>query len=246
MTLNKKKLGEVGETQVIQLIEDLILERTEKRLLRDDAFYFGVTKKRKGEDTEPLSLCLNSDMLVSTTDIPEQMNNRQMGRKAVIMNISDLVVKGVKPQGVIISLGVPPSLNVEDFKLIVNGIIDVCLQFEMKYIGGDVNESKEVIINPTVFGFQKRALIIPRKGIKTGDLLVANGKFGLTGVGFDILLNRTKKRDEPLRKFKKYKASINSVLSPQIGWEGLSIAENRLAHVSIDSSDGILKSLREL
>lgn len=246
MTIDNKKIGEIGETHVIQLIEMLILERTDKKLLRDDSFYYEVIKPRRGKNAVPLTLCLNSDMLVSTTDVPEQMSYRQIGRKSVVMNISDLVVKGVKPQGIIISFGVPASLNIAEFKSIVNGIIDVCLQFEMEYIGGDVNESKDVIINPTVFGFQERNLIIHRSGIRTGDLLVANGVFGLTGVGFDILLNRTSKGENPFQKFKKYKTSINSVLSPQIGLEGTIVAEKEFAHASIDSSDGLVKSLEEL
>jgi len=245
MTPNKKQLREVGESMIIQVIDELISQRTEKRLHHDDAFYYKM-KERKSQKKDRAALCLNSDMFVSTTDAPEQMTYRQMGYKAVIMNISDLVVKGVKPDGIIISLGLPNSLPVVNFKSIINGIIDGSIRFDIDYIGGDINQTKEVVINPTVFGFQEDRKIIHRKPITGGDILVANGKFGLTGVGFDILLNKVKGDKTDFQAFTKYRKSINSVLSPQIGLEGLKIAENQLAKASIDSSDGLIRSLREL
>lgn len=245
-SINKKKLGDLGEYKVIQLIEDLIFKKTKKSLIRDDSFYFEILQGVKQKSTDELSLCLNSDMLVATTDVPDQMDYRQIGYKAVIMNISDLIVKGVKPQGIVISFGLPKALSIQDFKSLVKGIIDGCLEFDMDYLGGDVNESKEIIINPTVFGLQERNLIIHRKGIDAGDILVANGKFGLTGVGFDILLNKVKSDAASPNDYKRYKKSINSVLSPKLGLEGLILAKTQLAKASIDSSDGLLKSLQDL
>ena len=129
-------------------------------------------------------------MLVSTTDIPPQMSFYQIGRKAVLMNISDLIVKGVSPQGLIISLGLPEEMKIIDFKRMIEGIIEYCNYHNIEYIGGDINGSKELIINPTVFGFQFPSKILYRTGLKSGDYLVINDKFGLTGVGFDILLNK--------------------------------------------------------
>jgi thiamine monophosphate kinase len=98
-------------------------------------------------------------------------------------------------------------------------------------------------VSPTVFGFQEKSKVIHRKGVEPGDLVVANGKFGLTGVGFDILL----KKKGDLNNFPSYQRSIASVLEPgDIGREGLVLAENDLATASIDSSDGLARSLREL
>ena len=69
---------------------------------------------------------------------------------------------------------------------------------------------------------------------------MSNGKFGLTGVGFDILLEKNGDPDE----YQQYKQSISSVLEPfDIGKEGLTLARYNLANASIDSSDGLSKSL---
>ncbi|MFX0134290.1 MAG: thiamine-monophosphate kinase [Candidatus Hodarchaeota archaeon] len=235
---NNPQIGNLGEIKLIRLIEELVLRKTGKKLLRDDSFFFNLKEEYSGK-----TIVLNSDMLVSTTDVTPLMNSYQIGRKSVIMNLSDLLVKGVKPRGLIISFGLPMEVKKSEFIDLVNGIIDCSINFELDYIGGDINQTKELIINPTVFGFKNPSTIIHRKGIKVGDILAANNKFGLTGVGFDIILN--KKGD--LQGFPNYKRSIMSILEPKIsGNEAFFLSERNLATASIDSSDGLSKSLRDL
>jgi len=232
------KVANLGEIKLIKIIEDIVLKKTGKGLVSDDSFFFNFEDENMGS-----FLVLNSDMLVSTTDVPPRMSFYQIGRKSVIMNLSDLLVKGVKPRGLIISLGLPKGLKKGDFIAIINGIVDSSLEFDIEYIGGDLNETKEIIINPTVFGTKTPSSIIYRRGINVGDILAINGKFGLTGVGFDILLNRGKNVDD----FPKYKRSIMSVLEPKIsGVEALLLSDRQSATSSIDSSDGFSKLLLDL
>jgi len=235
---NNNQIRNLGEIRLIKLIEELVLKKTGKVLLSDDSFFFNL----KDENLDD-NIVINSDMLVSSTDVPPQMSFYQIGRKSVIMNVSDLVVKSVKPSGIIISLGLPKDLRKEDFIDLITGIIDSCVKFGIDYIGGDINETKELIINPTVFGFKNPLDIIYRKGIKVNDILVVNKKFGLTGVGFNILLD---KKGE-LKDFKDYERSIRSVLEPDIpGNEAFVLSKKKFATSSIDSSDGLSKSLKDL
>ena len=231
-------ISSIGEITLIRIIEELIFEKTGRKLIRDDSFFFKIIEENNLKD-----IVLNSDMFNAATDAPEQMSFYQMGRKSILMNISDLVVKGVKPQCVIVSLGLPENLKVIDFKCLIEGIIDYVKLWNINYLGGDINKSKEIIINPTVFGFKDPKKIIYRKGLKPDDLVLINNKFGLTGVGFDIILNRKEKIED----FPKYSRAIKSVLEPNdIGKEGIILADNQLATASIDSSDGLSKSLKDL
>lgn len=234
---NNNKLGNLGELKLIKIIEDTVFEKTGRLLIRDDSFFFSL------KYNEQKILIFNSDMLVSTTDVPPQMNAYQIGRKAVLMNISDLIVKGVKPLGIFISLGLPKDMMLKNFRELISGIIDYCKKLDIEYIGGDLNQTKEIIINPTVFGIQDPSKLIYRSGIKPGDYLVANRKFGLTGVGFDILLSKKGN----LEDFTSYQRSINSIIEPEdIGYESFTLSKHNLATASIDSSDGLAKSLTDL
>lgn len=240
---NKTTINNIGEIEIIKIIDNLIFEKTGKKLIRDDSFFFTFNKKSfNSDDLEP-QIVFNTDMLVSTTDVPAHMSYYQIGRKSVLMNLSDLIVKGVKPMGILISLGLNKNMKLEHFKELMIGIIEYSNNCNIDYLGGDVNETKELIINPTVFGFQEHSKIIFRNGLKPGDFIVANGKFGLTGVGFDILLNKKGNiEDYPL-----YERSIMSVLEPNdLGREAFVLSQNRLATSSIDSSDGLAKSLMDL
>lgn len=242
MTENRT-LKSAGEIELIHIIETLITESTNKQLMRDDAFFFSLSPPKKEFESSSNTLVLNSDMFVSTTDAPPQMTPYQMGSKAVIMNISDLIVKGVRPRAIVLSLGLPEDMKVIKFKELMQGIVDTSKQFDLDYIGGDMNSTKEIVINPTVFGFQEKEKIITREGLKIGDLVVANGKFGLTGIGFDLLLHHPR----PQEIMKKYEKAMESVLEPSIlGTHAYDLAENGLAHTSIDSSDGLAKSLYDL
>ena len=228
----------IGEVKLIHIIEEIILKKTGKELVRDDSFFYKVENRN-----DPFNLVLNSDMFNATTDAPNQMSFYQMGRKSVLMNISDLLVKGVKPEGIIVSLGLPEELKVLDFTRLIEGIIDYSNTWNLNYIGGDINSTQDLIINPTVFGFKKRSKIIYRKGVKPGNIVAINNKFGLTGIGFDIILNKKGR----LEDFSEYERAIKSVLEPSgLGIEGLILADNELATGSIDSSDGLSKSLKDL
>ncbi len=240
---SKKSLRDLGELKIIKIIERLIFEKTGKKLIRDDCFFYTLKSEITKEGGPLDNLIFNSDMLVSSTDVPSNMNHYQIGRKSILMNISDLVVKGIAPKGIIISLGLPGGMKLREFRELMNGVIDYCLKWNLDYIGGDLNETKELIINPTVFGIQNNSHIIYRKGMKEGDLLITNGKFGLTGVGFDILINKKGTLDE----YPKFKRSIKSVIEIEdLGKEGFILAENHLVTASIDSSDGLFKSLKDL
>jgi len=233
-------LKELGESKIIEIIEQLIFEKTGQKIQNDDAFFMDL--KMKG-DLNQNYVVINTDMLVSTSDVPQQMTPFHIGRKSIIMNISDLLVKGITPVAVIISLGLPNDMLLTDFKELMKGIIETGKKFNLKYLGGDLNETKEeIIINPTVFGFGEKNKIIYRKGMKVEDLLCINGCFGLTGVGFNIILNKFGDFSNL-----KYKKAIDSVLNPSVSKiEGKILAENKLATSSIDSSDGLAKSLNEL
>jgi thiamine-monophosphate kinase len=235
---NSSKLKEIGEKNLILIIEDIIFQKTGSHLLKDDSFFY------KFDNYFPDNvLVFNSDMFVSTTDAPSEMTFYQMGRKSILMNISDLVVKGVHPIGIFISIGLPPNLDVKSFKELIEGVVDYCYRWNINYIGGDMNMTNEIIINPTVFGYEDPNKIIYRKGIENSDILISTSKFGLTGVGFEILLNRYKDLD----KYISFERSINSVLEPHLDDNiAFILAKNQLSTASIDSSDGLARSLRDL
>lgn len=226
-------LKDIGEKKIIQLIQDTIpVEFNSILAKRDDAFYFQTFQR---------DLLFNMDMLVGSTDVPNMMEGFHVGRKAIIMNISDLIVKGVKPEAIMISFGLPRELKLNYFKEILKGIKRVIQERDIKYLGGDVNESNDLIIDVTVIGYLEKK-VISRSGYGLGDVVAITGQFGFTGAGLHVILEHPE-----LVKEKKYSKFVKSVLEPRLEYKKiLHIASQDGIIASIDSSDGLSSSLLDL
>ncbi len=177
------------------------------------------------------------DMLVEGTDVPPQMTPRQIARKSVVSCISDLVAKGSKPEVFMISLGIPKDKSDEWVGNLLIGFLDASKEFDIKLIGGDVNEVKELVIDCFMLGSARRK--IERRGALIGDLVATTPKFGLSKLGLMHLLN-----GKPLPE-KFAKDAIEAVLMPKPPLECMEIIEV-VANSSMDSSDGLAITLNDI
>ena len=186
-------------------------------------------------------LVVKTDMLVGRTDVPAGMSYSQAARKAVVMNVSDFASKGAKPLGLVVSLGIPRSLTQKEIKRIGKGLNDGAREYEAYVLGGDTNETSDLIISVAIFGVPGNANLTLRDGAQPGDILATTGPFGLTSSGLRML----KEKLPTPTKIKKKLA--DSVLMPHARLkEGLALAKIGAATASIDSSDGLAWSLHEI
>ncbi len=191
--------------------------------------------------TEALSIVINTDMLVWETDVPQGMTTFQAGRKAVVMNFSDLAAKGVQPQAFMPSLGIPREYRVEDVEELARGFEAGAREYDAYVVGGDTNEAHETIISGLALGTAETTRLIKREGSRPGDILATTGLFGDTSAAFKILLEG-------------YEASgslrdrlLDSVYTPRARVkEGIALAESGAVTSGIDSSDGLALSLHDL
>lgn len=184
---------------------------------------------------------LKTDMLVGKTDVPPGMTLWQAARKAVVMNISDLASKGVQPLIALCSVGLPRDLTEGDVVQIAKGLDAGAREYGAYVIGGDTNESDDVVVSCSLLGVWKQGEIVRRGGANPGDILVVSGHFGRTAAGLKLLLEGLS-APTPMRK-----KLLDSVYLPRARVkEGIALARSRVASSSIDSSDGLAWSLHEL
>ena len=198
-----------------------------------------------GDDVSAWSLggnrlaVLKVDMLTAGTDVLPGMSIRQAGWKAMVMAVSDLAAKGVKPLAALIGLGIPKEM-VEKAGELAEGLKAAAEAYRVKIVGGDTNEAEELVLAVSLFGTCRKNEIVLRSGAKPGDLLAVTGNFGLTGAAFKILLEGYR-APEPLKK-----KILRSAYWPRARLS-LGLKLGRLgATASIDSSDGLAWSLHEL
>ena len=211
---------------------------------------FGTSRRTVvgfGDDISALRLTrhklavLKTDMLVGSTDIPPGMTLRQAARKAVVANVSDLAAKGAKPYAGLVALGLPAVLTEHDVLEIARGLSESARDYGFPLVGGDTNESKDLVISIALFGLIDERKMVLRSGAKVGDIVAVTDSFGSAPAGLRALL------DGKIRPQRLPQALARAVYHPRAELDlGLRLASTGAITASIDSSDGLAWSLHEL
>jgi len=229
-----KSVEELGERKII----DIILKHLEPMPNMPVPFGDDVSAVDIGSGKVAV---IKTDMLVGKTDMPPEMSLFQAARKAVVMNVSDLAAKGVKPIALLASIGVPRGLRKRDIEQIGEGLNKGAREYDAYILGGDTGEASDLVISCSAFGIGKKRGLMLRSGAKTGDIVAVTGPFGKTAAGLKILLQNL---SAPSRI---RKTLADSVLMPRARLkEGLALAKTGAVTASIDSSDGLAWSLHEI
>ncbi len=210
----------------------------------DEKEIIGILTRRLGikdlDDVAPVirNIVMKCDMLVSSTDVPPGMTPVQVARKSIVSCASDLAAKGANPLAAMVSLGLPRNCTRPYVEGLAEGFAGAASEFGVRIVGGDTNESGELVIDCCMIGIAGKKMPT-RSGARPGDSVVVSGPFGFSAAGLAILL-RNARAAGMLRK-----QSVDSVLEPKPR-QNFGITLAKFFSSSIDSSDGLAISLYEL
>jgi len=220
-------LREIGEFGLINRIRKWMAAS-------DPALIQGI-----GDDVAVIGI--GSKVLLVTTDILIErihfdrswIDPYRLGKKALIVNLSDIAAMGGTPKYFLISLGLPKNLPLSFVSSFYRGLKEEAKRFRVDLIGGDTSLSQRITINICLLGEAKKGRILFRKGARVGNDLFVSGTLGDAALGLKIL-QKQGPMGRPLGLMKKQ-------LSPCPRIElGQAIAGDRLATAMIDVSDGLL------
>lgn len=186
-----------------------------------------------------LNIYTNIDTYVFSTDKPKLMPYRSTIYKAVLASLSDIYVKGLYPLSIGISLGlkIVREYILREFKLGLDQVfkkhgISECYKW-------DTNYAEDPFISVFTVSLGSKELPLWSKATP-GMYIYVDGYFGLTRLGLDLLLG-TK---SSLEFIDIYHDAINEFLYPSPNLNLYpSIVNNLGVAASIDSSDGLARSL---
>ncbi len=119
----------------------------------------------------------------------EFMSWYDFGWRVTVAAVTDVVVKGGRPLGVVSSIGIPKDMDESVVYEIVGGITDLTSSINSYVLGGDINESvSDVWVDVAVVGVTSR--LVPALGLKPGDELLVDGCLGLSAIPYIIYLNK--------------------------------------------------------
>lgn len=134
-----------------------------------------------GMDTAILDL--GSDLCVLSTD-PITGASSELGRLAVNISCNDVASEGAEPVGILLSVLVPPSCELEDLRQIIIEANDECEKIGLDIIGGhtEVTDAvNKIVITSTVIGkTNKDSMLNPAKAVE-GDVVCISKYIAMEG-----------------------------------------------------------------
>lgn len=213
---------------MLSLREDKIIDLIVKMgsLERDDASWFSVGKSK---------IVVNVDAFDSEVHWINTLTYKEIGKRSVIAAFSDVLVKGARPVGGLVSLRAPKFLDERFVEEIFEGIIEGLRIFNAELLGGDTDIVADNVLRLTLvgIGISEDGQIIRRKGASVGEYLLMTGSVGRSSILYDI-------HEGNARICKTVNIEDSSSNIPPVdNW----LSVKGVITSSIDNSDGLALSL---
>ena len=148
-----------------------------------------------GDDAAVLDIGCD-ELLVATCDAQVEdthfrlrnTNPHDIGRRALAVNLSDIAAMGARPRFALISLLMPPALDVAVLDGIYEGLREEAAQFDVALVGGNIARNADrLIIDITLLGTGARNRLLRRNSAKPGDAVMVTGSLGSAAAGLLVL-----------------------------------------------------------
>ena len=159
----------------------------------------------------------------------------QIGYKAAVVNISDVLASGAKPAYLTIGLSLPNNIDNYFIEELYRGI--VAGSYGSKIIGGDITGAEKIMISITAIGKTDNRKISSRSFAQPGDIVVTKGYFGISSKGLNQLFEG--KKDTP-----EIKVHLEPVLNPE--FSELISSNIKRNYAMMDTSDGLADALFQI
>ena len=154
----------------------------------------------------------------------EWMSLAQIGRKAMLINLSDAIAMNAKPQFALVTVSLPQELTNDDIDELTGSMESTAKEYGCEIIGGDTIGGDKLHLSITIVSKSKNPLL--RTGLKQGDLLAYTGTLGKSKRDLDALF-----RGETIKDDSRF-------LKPSLRADFIAKARGYL-HTGMDISDGL-------
>jgi len=201
-----------------------------------------------GDDAAVLATSSKSRTLVTTDFLTEGVHfrskwtpPRDLGRKAMSVNLSDIAAMGGVPLTAVVSVGLPRGTSFSFAEALATGLAEQARRHRVTIVGGDTCAAERLFVSVTLLGAVEIGREVLRSGARPGDRLYVTGTLGASAAGLAMLRRRPGGR-KPGRA-----AAVRAHLdpTPRVLF-GRALGLSGIARAMIDLSDGIAKDLPRL
>ena len=238
-------MHDIGAGGPLDFSEIALVERIAGAVGRRPGVALGI-----GDDAAVLAgeppLVLTQDLLVDGVHFTRgAMTLRELGHKALAVNLSDIAAMGAAPVAALVGLVLPrrDRLGGADIDELYAGMEHLADRFGTSVAGGDTVTGPALVLSVTAIGRMAPGVEpVLRSGARPGDLVCVTGELGAAAAGLLV-------QGDPLLASGLDDAAARSLRAAQVTPEpriaaGLALAAGG-AHAMLDCSDGLaLDTLR--
>jgi thiamine-monophosphate kinase len=226
------RVSDLGEFSLIERLRQIVASEQSPDVI------VGI-----GDDTAVLA-DRDGEYLLATVDgqvenvhfLPFLTTPRQLGRRALVVNLSDIAAMGGRAQFAFVALALPASTSVEWVEEFYRGMRAEADRSGTLVVGGNLTHSPGgVYIDITVLGRVRQEHLLLRSGAQVGDRVLVTGPVGDAYTGLHLVFNPRLSVPPPVRE-----KLITRYMEPAARLpEAAVIARSGQASAMIDVSDGL-------
>ena len=120
----------------------------------------------------------------------EWMSMAQIGRKAMLVNLSDAIAMNAQPKFALVTVSMPSDLTHEEIDELTLSLQNTAAEYGCEIIGGDTIGGDKLHLSITIISMSDTPLL--RSDVKEGDLLAYTGVLGTSKRDLDALFRGEK------------------------------------------------------
>ena len=168
--------------------------------------------------------------------VPGSISPRDLGRKALAINLSDIAAAGGWPHYALVSLALPADTEVAWVEELYRGLRQEGDCYGVTVVGGNMARSPQgIVVDVFVLGRVERQRLLLRSGARPGDQVLVTGTLGDSAAGLALL-------EEPSIHLgaaeRDYLLARHFTPTPRLP-EAEIISRRQVATAMIDLSDGL-------
>ncbi len=232
------KVSELGEFGLI----DLLAKMVHKQIPPSQQPIIGIGDDAAAWHGNALTQLATVDSFIQDVHFSLAITPwKELGWKALAINLSDIAAMGGVPRYALVSLALPDHAEVDDVTALYQGMIELAQQFGVAIVGGDTSSAPLVAINITILGSAKSEdNILTRSGAQAGDRVAVTGYLGAATAGWEMLTKELQFDPEATAGLKR--AFLHPY--PRIA-EGQLLVDQGVK-TAIDISDGLISDLNHI
>ncbi|HPU30994.1 MAG TPA: thiamine-phosphate kinase [Syntrophorhabdaceae bacterium] len=165
-----------------------------------------------------------------------------IGKKAIYVNVSDILSMGALPLYFLVTIGIPEKLTSTEIMDVYRGISAAAREFHLIMLGGDtIATNSDFLIDVSMIGILKTNKYLGRDGAKEGDFIALTGHIGEGAYGLKVLKDGVGKEKKTLNRY------IKRYINPRPPFELWNeLIKTDVINAMIDISDGLIIDLERM